>query len=204
MALLNHLSQLMRSGPVLSLTAKCPHSGVFFTTSSFWSLILHVTFPQTTHSYRIKSSYFDQIVYTLLPYASLFLFKSFKNCEGPEKDVAPGKNPSFVPQVGKTLEVQHAVNPKFAPANPMNTFTLSLRLFPTWYVPAAWSIADPPFTICLAIVTPIECPIIFTFFAPVYAITASTKVRILITHSFLCQFWDAWFGSAGPHVVVYN
>ena len=96
-------NHLMISGPVLSLKAKCPHYDVVFSISVVCSGILHVTFPHTTQPKRINSSYFDQIVYTFVPYVPPFMFKSFKKSDGCENDVAPGKNPSLVLHVGKAV-----------------------------------------------------------------------------------------------------
>lgn len=59
----------------------------------------------------MRSSYFDQIVYTLSPYAPPFVLRSLRKTDGPEAAVAPGKNPSLVLQVFMEVAVQQAVSP---------------------------------------------------------------------------------------------
>ena len=70
-------------------------------------------------------------MYTLSPYGPPLVFRSLRNLDGPEEASVPGKNPSFVLQVGMAEAVQQAVNPKLAPANPTKVLTLSFRLGPT-------------------------------------------------------------------------
>lgn len=62
--------------------------------------------------------------------------------------------------------------------------------------------ATPPFATCRAMVTPIEWLKMFTFYALVYAKTASTKALIAITNYFLWYKVDDKSMLAGPHVVV--
>lgn len=42
-----------------------------------------------------------------------------------------------------------------------------------------------------------------TLGAPVYLMTAYTNARSLITYYLIWELFEAWFGFAGPHVVVY-